>query len=196
MDGRHPRNVKVCIRFGAELDSLSDLVVFGVCPAVVLYLFSLSSVDRIGWVVCAFFAICMALRLARFNVSDIENISTDLTQRGFSVGVPAPAGAILNLFPIVLYNAFKTDFFKNPYFGIVISIATSLLCVSKIPTFTIKKLHIKRENYMVFLLYMIVFVCTVFVYTWKMFSVCILAYVASMFVSNSKAKILSDKSNE
>jgi CDP-diacylglycerol--serine O-phosphatidyltransferase len=194
-DGRLARMLNACSRFGAELDSLSDLVVFGVCPAIAMYLFSLHEIDRIGWVTCAFFAMCMALRLARFNVHDIENITTELSKRGFSVGVPAPAGAILNLFPIILYNSFELEIFQSPYICLFCSIISSLLCVSRIPTFTIKKIHIKKEQYTIFLIDTIVCACIVFIYTWKAFSVIVLLYIGSMFFSYSKAKSITKRAN-
>jgi CDP-diacylglycerol--serine O-phosphatidyltransferase len=194
-DGRLARMLNACSRFGAELDSLSDLVVFGVCPAIVMYLFSLHEIDRIGWVTCAFFAMCMALRLARFNVHDIENITTELSKRGFSVGVPAPAGAVLAMFPVILYNSFEIEIFKSPYICLFFSIVSSLLCVSRIPTFTIKKIHIKKEQYTIFLIDAIICACIVFIYTWKAFSVIVLLYIGSMFFSYSKAKTITKKTN-
>lgn len=194
-DGRLARMLNACSRFGAELDSLSDLVVFGVCPAIVMYLFSLSTADRIGWVVCTFFAICMALRLARFNVHDIENVNTVLSKHGFSIGVPAPAGAILHLFPVILYNAFEAEIFKSTGLCVSISIISSLLCVSKIPTFTIKKVHIKKEMYTVFLLTIIIAACIIFIYTWKAFSVIVCLYITSIFFSYFKANAIIKTEN-
>ncbi len=196
MDGRLARMLNACSRFGAELDSLSDLVVFGVCPSIVMYLFSLSTVDRIGWVVCTFFTICVALRLARFNVHDIENVNTVFSKHGFSVGVPAPAGAILHLFPIILYNAFEAEIFKNANLCIGISIISSLLCVSKIPTFTIKKIHIKKEVYTLFLLAIIIIACIVFIYTWKAFSVIVCLYISSILFSYFKASSIIKRENK
>lgn len=195
-DGRLARMLNACSRFGAELDSLSDLIVFGACPGIVMYFFSLAQADRIGWVVCAFFVICMALRLARFNVHDIENVENSLSKYGFSVGVPAPAGAMLNLFPIILYNAFGLEIFREPHVCIAVSIVASLLCVSRIPTFTIKKVHIKKEMYTVFLLGIIATICIIFIYTWKAFSVGIFLYLVSIFFSYSKAKAVLKKEND
>lgn len=194
-DGRLARILNACSRFGAELDSLSDLVVFGVCPAITLYLFSLSGYDRTGWVVSTFFVICMALRLARFNVHDIENVNTILSKHGFSVGVPAPAGAVLQLFPIILYNAFGKETFKDANLCMGISIITSLLCISQIPTFTIKKVHIKKEMYTIFLLGIIISACIVFIYTWRAFSVIVVLYIISIFFSYSKAKSIIKQEN-
>jgi CDP-diacylglycerol--serine O-phosphatidyltransferase len=189
-DGRLARMLNASSRFGAELDSLSDLVVFGVCPAIVLYMFSLNGISRAGWGICSFFAICMALRLARFNVQEIENVTTVLSKHGFSVGVPAPAGALVNLFPIALYNAFGSEAFQNPYLCSFISIAASMMCISKIPTFTIKKLHIKKEKYKLFLVTTIAAAGCIFVYTWKALCLIMVLYLVSIVFSHAKAKKL------
>lgn len=186
MDGRLARMLNVCSHFGAELDSLSDLVVFGVCPALVLYMFSLHEFDRAGWVVCAFFAICMALRLARFNVPVTDSSSIILAKYGFSVGVPAPAGAILNLIPLAMYNAFNIK--PGAWICLIISIISSMLCISRIQTFTIKKLHIKKDDYTAFLLGILVCASIIYVYTWRAFFVIVLLYICSIPVSYSKAK--------
>lgn len=186
-DGRLARLLNSCSRFGAELDSLSDFAVFGLCPAFVMYLYSLSSLNRLGWIVAVFFAICMCLRLARFNTHDIENIKTPLSGKFFT-GVPAPAGAILGLFPIILYNAFELEFFKNPYFCAVHFVISGVLCISKLPTLSIKKFNIKREQFTLFLLCVIISVGIVFVYTWKAFVLLIMAYISSIFFCYFKAK--------
>ena len=195
-DGRLARMLNACSRFGAELDSLSDMVVFGVCPAIVIYIFGLSEIDRLGWCIAAFFAICMSLRLARFNVQDIENITTALSKYGFSVGVPAPAGAMLALSPIILYNAFGFEIFKDSYFCAVVVLMSGFLCISKIPTPTIKKIHIKREQYMLFLLSAIIAVGIVFTYTWKALCLIILLYIVSIFFCISKAKKVMNSSDD
>ena len=186
MDGRLARILNVCSHFGAELDSLSDLVVFGVCPALVLYMCVLNEFDRVGWVVCAFFAICMALRLARFNVPKTDNASVTLAKYGFSVGVPAPAGAVLNLLPLAVYNAF--DVRLSAWICLTISIISSMLCISKIQTFTIKKLHIKREDYTMFLLGILICASFIFVYTWRAFFIIIMLYICSIPISYYRAK--------
>jgi CDP-diacylglycerol--serine O-phosphatidyltransferase len=186
-DGRLARLLNSCSRFGAELDSLSDFAVFGLCPAVVMYLYSLSHLNRFGWAVAVFFAACMGLRLARFNTCDIENIKTPLSGRFFT-GVPAPAGAILALFPIVLFNAFGCKFFKSPYLCAVDVAFAGLLCISKIPTPSIKKFHIRKEQYLPFMLCVILVIVLGFVYTWKALSLLILMYIISIFVCSRVAK--------
>jgi CDP-diacylglycerol--serine O-phosphatidyltransferase len=187
MDGRLARLLNSCSRFGAELDSLSDFAVFGICPAIVAYLFSLSELHELGWIISTFFAVSMCLRLARFNTHDIENVKSPLSGLFFT-GVPAPAGAILALFPVILYNAFKLEIFRNQYVSAIAIIAASMLCVSKIPTLSIKKFHVKKENFVIFLLSSIVVIGAIFAYTWKMFVFIVVSYIASIFITYSRAK--------
>ncbi|MDR2666802.1 MAG: CDP-alcohol phosphatidyltransferase family protein [Holosporales bacterium] len=187
MDGRLARLFNSCSRFGAELDSLSDFAVFGVAPAMVMYLYCLSHLNRLGWILAIFFAICVCLRLARFNTHDIENVKTPFSGKFFT-GVPAPAGAILALFPVILFNAFELDFFKNPYFSGVNMVVVGTLCISKLPTPSIKNLHINREQYIPFLLGVIVMIGIIFTYTWKAFSFVIFSYIVSLFFCKRRAK--------
>jgi CDP-diacylglycerol--serine O-phosphatidyltransferase len=186
-DGRLARLFNSCSRFGAELDSLSDFAVFGLCPAIVMYLYSLSHLGRAGWAASIFFAACMGLRLARFNTCDIENIKTPLSGKFFT-GVPAPAGAILALFPIILFNAFGLDLFRNPYLCITDITIAGLLCISKFPTISIKKFHIRKDQYLPFLLSMVIVIVMVFMYTWKALSLFVLSYIVSIFICSRMAK--------
>ncbi|MDR3031273.1 MAG: phosphatidylcholine/phosphatidylserine synthase [Holosporales bacterium] len=194
-DGRLARLFNSCGRFGAELDSLSDFAVFGVCPALTMYIYSLSNLGRLGWIISAFFAVCMCLRLARFNVHDIENIKTPLSGKFFT-GVPAPAGAILALFPIILFNSFNIDFFKNSYFCAVDIIVSGILCISRFPTLSLKKFHIKREQYTRFLILVIVLGGLIFTYAWKAFSFIVVIYLISIFFCMRKAKEILKNSND
>ena len=186
-DGRLARILNSCSRFGAELDSLSDFAVFGICPAFVMYLYSLNTLNRLGWIVSVFFAVCMALRLARFNTHDIENIKTPLSGKFFT-GVPAPAGAVLSLFPIILFNAFNLPIFQKKYLCAINVVISGVLCISRIPTLSLKKMHIKRSNYTLFLLGIIIAIGVVFTYTWKAFCVIVVAYIISIFICSKKAK--------
>jgi CDP-diacylglycerol--serine O-phosphatidyltransferase len=186
-DGRLARLFNSCSRFGAELDSLSDFAVFGLCPAVVMYLYSLSHLNRLGWAAAVFFAACMGLRLARFNTCDIENIKTPLSGKFFT-GVPAPAGAILALFPIILFNAFGYKFFKSPYLCAMDITIAGLLCISKFPTPSIKKFHIRKKQYLPFMLCVILMIVLGFVYTWKALSLFVLMYIFSIFVCSMRTK--------
>ncbi|MDR1034456.1 MAG: phosphatidylcholine/phosphatidylserine synthase [Holosporales bacterium] len=195
-DGRLARMLNSCSRFGAELDSLSDFAVFGLCPAIVMYCYSLSKLDRIGWIVAVFFVICMCLRLARFNTHDIENIKNPHNGK-FFIGVPAPAGAVLSMFPISLHNAFNgVEIFVNEYISVLSVVASGVLCISRIPTLSIKKFHIKREHYTIFLLCIVASACITFAYTWKALCIITVAYIISIFFTAKKAKLLTNNSDD
>ncbi len=101
LDGRMARLLKASSRFGAELDSLSDFVCFGVAPAIVLYLWGFSGASSLGWIMVLMFALAAALRLARFNVA-LDDPAKPLWETGFFVGVPVPAGAILLMLPLYM----------------------------------------------------------------------------------------------
>ena len=102
LDGRVARRLGVTSRFGAELDSLSDFLCFGVAPALVLYLASLSQAGALGWVVTLMFPICSALRLARFNTALVSDTPPPVWTGSYFTGVPAPAGALLALMPLMM----------------------------------------------------------------------------------------------
>ena len=180
-DGRLARMLHSCSRFGAELDSLVDFAAFGIAPAISVYLFSLHELGSLGWVTAVLFAICMCLRLARFNTMDIERVRTPISTKFFT-GVPAPAGAVLIEFPIILFNAFDDSMFANAKFGMVVALITGLLCVSTLPTPSIKKAHLKRGQFIPFLLIVSVIVAVAFIYTWHTLSVAIVIYLFSIFV--------------
>ncbi|MGB5078515.1 MAG: phosphatidylcholine/phosphatidylserine synthase [Sphingorhabdus sp.] len=102
MDGRIARLLKGESRFGAELDSLSDVIAFGATPALILYSWALQHMPRFGWTICLFFVLCAALRLARFNAR-IDNDDQPHKSAGFNTGVPSPAGAGLALLPLAIW---------------------------------------------------------------------------------------------
>ena len=194
-DGRLARLFNSCSRFGAELDSLSDFAVFGLCPSIVIYLYSLSALNRIGWMISAFFAVCMCLRLARFNTHDIENIKTPLSGKFFT-GVPAPAGAVLALFPIILFNAYGLEIFKNEYFCAIDVVISGFLCISKLPTPSIKKFHIKRSQFTIFMVCSFLAIGITFAYTWKVFCTIVVLYIVSIFFCIRKMKhIIKEQSD-
>jgi CDP-diacylglycerol---serine O-phosphatidyltransferase len=144
MDGRIARMVKGESRFGAELDSLSDVTAFGVTPALILYLWALEDMPRFGWTIAVFFALCMALRLARFNARiDVED--QPHKSAGFNTGVPAPAGAGLALLPLILWletglNTAQDYYVVGPWLLIV-----ALLMVSNLATFSWGSIRIRRD---------------------------------------------------
>lgn len=143
IDGRIARLLKGTSEFGAELDSLSDFVSFGVAPALVMYLWTLQSFSSLGWVVALLFAVCCALRLARFNTQ----IGADppAYAYNFFTGVPSPAGAGLAIVPLLLQFEFGWSGFRNPVFGALVLAGTAALMVSRVPTFSGKRFHLPRE---------------------------------------------------
>jgi len=143
IDGRIARLLKGTSEFGAELDSLSDFVSFGVAPALLMYLWSVQSLSSLGWMAALLFAICCGLRLARFNTQ----IGADLPPYAYNffTGVPAPAGAGLAIIPMFLYFEFGWSGFRSGWFGAVVLAAVGALMVSRVPTFSLKRFHVPRE---------------------------------------------------
>lgn len=144
LDGRMARLLKVTSKFGAELDSLSDFLSFGVAPGMVLYMWSMNGLPGIGWAVVLFFATCAALRLARFNTKLGDPDLPAYAYNYFS-GVPAPAGAGLALLPMALSFDGGPAFFSNPGFVVVWTLLVGLAMVSTIPTFSGKKMRIPQS---------------------------------------------------
>ncbi|MGF1609776.1 MAG: CDP-diacylglycerol--serine O-phosphatidyltransferase [Kiloniellales bacterium] len=151
LDGRIARALKAQSRFGAELDSLSDIVCFGVAPAVVIYLWSLNAAGGLGWALALLFAVCCALRLARFNIALDEVDRRPAWMHNYFVGVPAPAAAGLALLPLVLGLQFEESAFANPGITGLTMIGVSALMVSRLPTFAFKRVKIPGR-YVVFAL--------------------------------------------
>jgi CDP-diacylglycerol--serine O-phosphatidyltransferase len=143
LDGRVARLLKATSHFGAELDSLSDFVSFGVAPAAVMYLWTMSALHSVGWAIVLFYAVCCALRLARFNTQLTSEAPTHVAR--FFTGVPAPGGAGLVLMP--LYASFEWGdwFVRSPYLGAVWVAGIAALMVSRIPTLSLKKFHLPHH---------------------------------------------------
>ncbi|MTI16721.1 CDP-diacylglycerol--serine O-phosphatidyltransferase [Rhodobacteraceae bacterium RKSG542] len=146
LDGRVARLVKGTSRFGAELDSLADFVNFGVAPAIILYAWMLDEVKSLGWIAALIYAICCALRLARFNVA-LDDPNKPKWANKFFTGVPAPAGALVVLLPIYIeeLGVPHWEFLAAPV--ALYSVFVGLLMVSQLPTFSGKQLgnRISRE---------------------------------------------------
>lgn len=141
MDGRVARMLKGTSKFGAELDSLSDFISFGVAPAVLLYMWTLHDAGGVGWALSLLLAVCAALRLARFNTMLGEPDLPSWAHNYFT-GVPAPAAAGLVLLPMVLSFQFEADLFNEPLIVAPFVIGVAFLMVSKIPTFSAKRFRV------------------------------------------------------
>ncbi|KKB96772.1 CDP-alcohol phosphatidyltransferase [Candidatus Arcanobacter lacustris] len=165
MDGRLARYLKATSDFGAQLDSLADFVNFGVAPALILYLWKLQymTTSSIGWAIALFFSACMSLRLARFNTGLTEE-DTPIWADQFFVGIPAPIAACLSLLPMMIQLQFSYDI-GSEYIA-VYSVIVALFMVSRIPTFSIKKLTIRREYIYFAMIFSVLLVTSLLIKPW------------------------------
>jgi CDP-diacylglycerol--serine O-phosphatidyltransferase len=181
LDGRLARFLRGTSRFGAELDSLSDFVNFGVAPALILYFWGLHDLKSAGWIAAMVFAICAGLRLARFNVM-AEDPDRPAWASNFFVGVPAPMGAITVLLPIYLV------FLGVPHSTFLIwatlfyTLVIALLMVSRLPVFSGKRVGTRVPPEMVgpLIVLMVLSIALLIAYPWILLSVGTLAYLVSL----------------
>ena len=178
LDGRLARLLGSTSRFGAELDSFSDFISFGVCPSLVIYLWSLNTWGGFGWMVALFFSVCSALRLARFNVWSIEGRSPGWSQ-GFFVGVPAPTAALLGLSPLIFFLASSLSFWMHPLCSAASMIFVGVLMVSQLPTYSLKKTAIPAKWVLPLLLLVGLLAASLFAHLWLTISGIILVYVTT-----------------
>ncbi len=144
LDGRVARLLKAQSRFGAELDSLADNVSFGVAPALVLFLWSLQDLPRIGWFAALAYAIACALRLARYNAR-IDLADEPRKTAGFLTGVPAPVGAGLAFLPLYLFFVTENPLFRDPVLVSVWLAAMAFLMISNVATLSWGKLRPRKQ---------------------------------------------------
>jgi CDP-diacylglycerol---serine O-phosphatidyltransferase len=143
LDGRIARLLDATSKMGAELDSLSDGVAFGVAPALVVFVWRLHDY-RAGWVVTLVFAVCMILRLARFNTL-LDDAEQPPYAKEFFTGVPAPAGGLLALLPLALSEQVGTGWWSSPIAVSVWTVAVALLLISRIPTLSAKTVRVPAK---------------------------------------------------
>jgi CDP-diacylglycerol--serine O-phosphatidyltransferase len=144
MDGRIARLLRANSRFGAELDSLSDVTAFGVAPTLIMFLWSLQHAPRFGWIAALAMAVCCALRLARFNAR-IDADEQPHKSAGFLTGVPAPAGAGLAFVPVYLWLVTGNELFRLWYVTMPWLVFVALLMISNIATFSWGSLRLRRS---------------------------------------------------
>jgi len=145
MDGRIARLLRAQSRFGAELDSLSDVCAFGVAPALIMFLWSLHSAPQFGWTASLALAVCCALRLARFNSRMDADIQPHKSA-GFLTGVPAPAGAGLAFVPLFLWLVTGSDWLRAWYVTMPWVLFVALLMISSVATYSWSSLRIRRSS--------------------------------------------------
>jgi CDP-diacylglycerol---serine O-phosphatidyltransferase len=181
LDGRLARLLKGTSRFGAELDSLSDFVNFGVAPALILYFWGLHDLKSAGWIAAMVFAICTGLRLARFNVM-IDDPDRPAWTANFFVGMPAPAGAITVLLPIYLSFLGLPRSQVLTWVMLFYTLGIALLMVSRLPVFSGKRVGTRVPSEMVgpVILLVILSVALLLAYPWVLLTAATLAYLVSL----------------
>jgi CDP-diacylglycerol--serine O-phosphatidyltransferase len=144
LDGRIARLLRAQSRFGAELDSLSDNIAFGTAPALILFLWSLQTAPRFGWIAALSLAVCCALRLARFNTR-LDVAEQPHKSAGFNTGVPAPAGAGLAFIPMFLWLITDNEIFRHWPLVMGWTLFIAALMISSIPTYSWSSIRIRRD---------------------------------------------------
>lgn len=180
LDGSVARLLKGTSKFGAELDSLSDVISFGVAPALIMYMWVLSDVKGVGWLMSLMFAICMALRLARFNTVMKDDELGAEVKAGYYTGIPAPASAALALWPMILSFEFGFEFLHDPKICSAYMALLCLLTVSRIPTFSLKSLKIHKEHVIFVLLGIGILASLLITNLWLTMSVVGMLYIISI----------------
>ena len=181
LDGRIARLIKGTSEFGKELDSLTDFVSFGIAPVFILYFWELNNYGKLGWAISLIYSVCCVIRLARFNLTKIDN--SEKWKNNFFEGIPSPAGGLLILMPLI-YELSNLNFYINikaisPFLTILIA----LLLVSKIPTPSLKRISISSKVTIFLLLAIgIIFIALLF-YTFETLLLFGIIYLSSLPIS-------------
>ena len=195
LDGRIARLIKGTSKMGKELDSLGDVISFGVAPALIMYFWNLQYLDKLGWFVCLIYVVCVALRLARFNINSEEEPSW---KDNFFEGIPSPAGGIIVLMPLILsFSGLDKFLFKINYDLLVPSffIVVSILLISTIPTYSFKKIVIPRTMTKFLLFGIVLFFGALLVYTFKILVVSCFIYLCLIPISYFHFKKIKKEKN-
>ena len=181
LDCRIARLLKATSKVGKELDSLTDMISFGVAPAFIMYFWKLNTLGRFGWLVCLIYVICVALRLARFNVNSNQEPSW---RDNFFEGVPSPAGGILVLTPLII-SLSNFNFIQLNYDIIVpvFFITTSLLLISKFPSYSFKKIVIQRKTTIFLLFGIVLFFGLLLIYPFNVIAISSIIYLLMLPIS-------------
>ena len=181
LDGRIARLIKGTSKVGKELDSLTDMISFGVAPAFIMYFWKLNTLERFGWLLCLIYVICVALRLARFNINSNQEPSW---KDNFFEGVPSPAGGILVLTPLII-SISGFDYIQLNYDIIVpiFFVVTSFLLISKFPSYSFKKIVIPRRTTIFLLFGIVLFFGLLLIYTFNVIAISAVIYVFLLPIS-------------
>tara|TARA_B100001029_G_C14939373_1_gene382297 strand:- start:47 stop:844 length:798 start_codon:yes stop_codon:yes gene_type:complete len=181
LDGRVARLIKGVSRVGKELDSLTDVISFGVAPGFIMYFWKLNELGRLGWLIFLAYVVCVALRLARFNInSEAEPSWKD----NFFEGIPSPAGGILVLLPLIFeLSEFKLNMINYDLIVPILFIVISILLISKIPTYSLKKIVVPRKITIFLLLFIILYFGSILIYTFNAILISGLIYLTIIPIS-------------
>jgi CDP-diacylglycerol--serine O-phosphatidyltransferase len=179
MDGRIARSLRAQTRFGAELDSLSDVIAFGVSPAIILHLWVLRTMPRFGWLFAMAYAVCMALRLARFNAR-IDAEDQPHKSAGFLTGVTAPAGAGLMLLPILLWLASEGqwNWLRDYRLAAPWAAFSAFMVISSIATWSLSSLRLRRSVRLEAIVFIALLGGALFIAPWHTLSLIVIVYLA------------------
>ena len=191
LDGRVARLVKGTSKVGKELDSLTDVISFGVAPSFVMYFWTLHEAGKIGWMLVLIYIVCCALRLARFNLTVIEE--TESWKVNFFEGVPSPAAGGLILLPLILNLSHLIKFENTLIISSIAILVTSILMVSKIPTYSLKRIVIPRNLTIFLLLGIGIYLSLIIFYTFETLFVSGLIYITLIPISFFHYRNLNNK---
>ncbi len=182
LDGRIARLIGGASKVGKELDSLTDVISFGVAPAFIMYFFIMKDLGRVGWLISLIYVLCVTLRLARFNITSNEDSSW---RDHFFEGIPSPAGGILVLMPLI-YRFSEIQFVNVNYNLVVPSLflIISALLISKIPTYSLKKIVVRRSTTIFLLFSIILFFGLLLIYTFNTIFIASLIYLLVIPISS------------
>jgi len=203
LDGRVARLLKSSSKFGAELDSFSDLLSFGLAPSLIIYLYVLNTWKEVGWAICLFFVVCTTLRLARFNTHTVDG-TPPTWMEGFFTGMPSPFGAYIALLPLIMQQALASlsglnlqpeleagfNILHTPYTYAVFLILSGVLMISYIPTFSLKKMKISQKHVLPLMLTVFLTLAMLYSEPWSTLTLIGFAYLGSIPFSIKKCRKL------
>ncbi|HEX3753942.1 MAG TPA: CDP-diacylglycerol--serine O-phosphatidyltransferase [Rhizomicrobium sp.] len=179
LDGRAARLLGADSRFGAQLDSLADLVSFGIAPAVIMYVWSLSGMGDAGWIATLIFCACSAIRLARFNVQAARDEGATNVHPYFT-GLPTPAAACMMLLPLLISFQWNGAIVRQPVVVGVMIAVTSVMMVSKLPTPSIKYMRLQRQHRILAGLFFAALAGALIAWPWATLTIGLVIYIASI----------------
>jgi len=179
LDGRAARMLGADSRFGAQLDSLADLVSFGVAPSIIMYMWSLKTMGNAGWVAALIFCACGAIRLARFNVESVRDEGATKGNPYFT-GLPTPAAACMAVLPLLISFQWNDPLIQQPWISCVVMGITAALMVSRLPTPSIKYMKLQRQHRILAVVCFAALAALLIAWPWGTMTVGLLIYVASI----------------